>query len=245
MRTNLRVGTLALQFSAVSLRCRAERAQQWSTGQAQPESVARTSGFAGLSSEPSQSAPGYEGQVGSKPRFRYHRKKCRMELPVSSSCLTASDHRPGQQDRGRDRRCASHDRQQPGWRGQSRLAIPLAALATALSSMSGSRCGGSGRRIGAAVGRRSICYAVTGIVTAIVILVAADRVPAFNVEPFCRAVAMRAAPVGDKDVCLRQEQEATISSSGSGRSFRRRQILLRAADADWKRSDLHRVAHLL
>ena len=49
---------------------------------------------------------------------------------------------------------------------------------------------------------------VTGIVTAIVILVAADRVPAFNVEPFCRAVAMRAAPVGDKDVCLRQEQEA-------------------------------------
>src|SRR5258708_7749074 len=50
---------------------------------------------------------------------------------------------------------------------------------------------------------------VAGIVTAaIVILVAADRVPASNVEPFCRAVAIRAAPIGDKDICLRQEQEA-------------------------------------
>ncbi len=48
-----------------------------------------------------------------------------------------------------------------------------------------------------------------GIFTAIVVMVAAaDGVPAFNVEPFCRAVAMRAAPVGDTDVCLRQEREA-------------------------------------
>ena len=47
-----------------------------------------------------------------------------------------------------------------------------------------------------------------GIFTAVAILLAADSVPAFNVEPFCRAVAMRAAPVGDEDVCLRQEQEA-------------------------------------
>ena len=48
-----------------------------------------------------------------------------------------------------------------------------------------------------------------GIFTAIVVMVAAaDSVPAFNVEPFCHAVAMRAAPVGDKDVCLRQEREA-------------------------------------
>jgi hypothetical protein len=37
---------------------------------------------------------------------------------------------------------------------------------------------------------------------------AADGVPTFNVEPFCRAVASRAAPVGDADVCLRQEREA-------------------------------------
>ena len=87
---------------------------------------------------------------------------------------------------------------------------------------------------------------VAGIVTAaIVILVAADRVPAFNVEPFCRAVAMRAAPVGDKDVCLRQEQEARDQLVRQVDAVsRRRQILLRAADADWKRSDLHRVAHL-
>jgi hypothetical protein len=47
-----------------------------------------------------------------------------------------------------------------------------------------------------------------GVATAIVLLVAADSIPVFNVEPFCRAVATRAAPVGDKDVCLRQEHEA-------------------------------------
>jgi hypothetical protein len=48
-----------------------------------------------------------------------------------------------------------------------------------------------------------------GIFTAIVVMVAAaDSVPAFNVEPFCHAVAMRAAPVGDKGACLRQEREA-------------------------------------
>jgi hypothetical protein len=57
---------------------------------------------------------------------------------------------------------------------------------------------------------------VAGIVTAaIVILVAADRVPAFNVEPFCRAVAIRAAPIGDKDICLWQEQEAREQLVGS------------------------------
>jgi hypothetical protein len=37
---------------------------------------------------------------------------------------------------------------------------------------------------------------------------AADGVPTFNVEPFCREVAKRAAPVGDVNVCLRQEREA-------------------------------------
>jgi hypothetical protein len=43
---------------------------------------------------------------------------------------------------------------------------------------------------------------------AALLLVVADRVPTFNVEPFCRAVAQRAAPVADVDVCLRKEQEA-------------------------------------
>ena len=37
---------------------------------------------------------------------------------------------------------------------------------------------------------------------------AADGVPTFNVEPFCREVARRAAPVGDVNVCPRQEREA-------------------------------------
>jgi hypothetical protein len=37
---------------------------------------------------------------------------------------------------------------------------------------------------------------------------AADGVPTFNVEPFCRELAKRAAPVGDVNVCLRQEREA-------------------------------------
>jgi len=36
----------------------------------------------------------------------------------------------------------------------------------------------------------------------------ADSVPTFNVEPFCRAVASRAAPAGDKDICLVEEREA-------------------------------------
>jgi hypothetical protein len=35
-----------------------------------------------------------------------------------------------------------------------------------------------------------------------------DSVPTFNVEPFCREVASRAAPVGDKDICLEKEREA-------------------------------------
>jgi hypothetical protein len=40
------------------------------------------------------------------------------------------------------------------------------------------------------------------------VLVAADRLPTFNVEPFCRAVASRAAPAGDADICVRKEMEA-------------------------------------
>jgi hypothetical protein len=46
------------------------------------------------------------------------------------------------------------------------------------------------------------------LLTAAVILAAVDSVPSYNVEPFCRTVAMRAAPIGDADICLRQEQEA-------------------------------------
>jgi predicted nucleic acid-binding protein len=33
-------------------------------------------------------------------------------------------------------------------------------------------------------------------------------VPRFNVEPFCHALASRAAPAGDKDICLAEEREA-------------------------------------
>ncbi len=40
------------------------------------------------------------------------------------------------------------------------------------------------------------------------VLVAADRIPTFNVEPFCRVVASRAAPVGDASICMRKEMEA-------------------------------------
>lgn|SRR5262249_20087329 len=36
----------------------------------------------------------------------------------------------------------------------------------------------------------------------------ADSVPAFDIEPYCRAVAARAAPVGDADICIRQEGQA-------------------------------------
>jgi hypothetical protein len=45
-------------------------------------------------------------------------------------------------------------------------------------------------------------------IVALIILAAADPVPDFNVEPHCREVAARAAPVGDAAVCLRAEGEA-------------------------------------
>ena len=64
------------------------------------------------------------------------------------------------------------------------------------------------------------------------VLVAADRIPTFNVEPFCRAVASRAVPVGDASICVRKEMEA------------RNQLPLRAALDDRGRSDLYRAAHL-
>jgi len=37
---------------------------------------------------------------------------------------------------------------------------------------------------------------------------AADRVPVFDVEAHCRDVAMRAAPVGEAEICLRKERTA-------------------------------------
>jgi hypothetical protein len=40
------------------------------------------------------------------------------------------------------------------------------------------------------------------------VLVATDRVPSFNVEPGCRDVAVRAAPVGSMEACMRKEEEA-------------------------------------
>jgi hypothetical protein len=40
------------------------------------------------------------------------------------------------------------------------------------------------------------------------VLVAADRIPTFNVEPGCRDVAAKAAPVGSMEACMRNEQEA-------------------------------------
>jgi glucose/arabinose dehydrogenase len=40
------------------------------------------------------------------------------------------------------------------------------------------------------------------------ILLIADGVPTFDVEPFCRRVAAMARPVGDVEVCLQKEREA-------------------------------------
>jgi hypothetical protein len=36
----------------------------------------------------------------------------------------------------------------------------------------------------------------------------ADRPPIFNVEPGCRDIAARAAPIGSMEACMRKEQEA-------------------------------------
>jgi hypothetical protein len=46
------------------------------------------------------------------------------------------------------------------------------------------------------------------ILAVIVWVAAADAVPAFNIEPHCRAVAAKAEPVGDPAACIRLEQEA-------------------------------------
>jgi hypothetical protein len=39
-------------------------------------------------------------------------------------------------------------------------------------------------------------------------LAVADRVPTFNVEPICRDVASRAAPIGTMDTCMKTEEAA-------------------------------------
>jgi hypothetical protein len=49
---------------------------------------------------------------------------------------------------------------------------------------------------------------VNAVMVAGWVLLAADPLPNFSVEPFCRAVARRAAPVGDLDNCMRKEMEA-------------------------------------
>jgi hypothetical protein len=48
------------------------------------------------------------------------------------------------------------------------------------------------------------------LLTVIVSVAAADPVPAFNVEPHCRAVAANATPVGDPAACVKLEQEARV-----------------------------------
>jgi hypothetical protein len=57
------------------------------------------------------------------------------------------------------------------------------------------------------------------LVAAAVLLVA-DRIPAFDVEPFCRSVAQRAAPAADLEVWLRKEQEARQGLARHGRTSR-------------------------
>jgi hypothetical protein len=56
--------------------------------------------------------------------------------------------------------------------------------------------------------RVGVLTAVAATLVATAALAAADRVPAFNVEPICRDVARRAAPVGTMDTCMRNEQAA-------------------------------------
>jgi hypothetical protein len=46
------------------------------------------------------------------------------------------------------------------------------------------------------------------LLAAAVSLVAADRVPTFDVQTHCRDIAKRAAPFADADVCLRKERSA-------------------------------------
>jgi hypothetical protein len=51
------------------------------------------------------------------------------------------------------------------------------------------------------------------------ILLIADGVPTFDVDPFCRKVAAMARPVGDVEICLQKEREARDRWCSNGRSF--------------------------
>jgi hypothetical protein len=50
--------------------------------------------------------------------------------------------------------------------------------------------------------------AIETMLLAATMLLFADGVPTFNVEPHCRAVARLAEPIGDANVCVEKEQEA-------------------------------------
>jgi hypothetical protein len=43
---------------------------------------------------------------------------------------------------------------------------------------------------------------------ATLLVLAADKIPAFNIEPHCRALAEKTGFAQDRDVCLQQEQAA-------------------------------------
>ena len=47
----------------------------------------------------------------------------------------------------------------------------------------------------------------------------ADRIPDFNVEPHCREIAAKAAPVGDADACLADERAALNQLAGEWGQF--------------------------
>jgi hypothetical protein len=49
---------------------------------------------------------------------------------------------------------------------------------------------------------------VSTLLLATSVVLAADNIPAFNVEPHCRTIAVRTGVPQDRDVCLRQEQAA-------------------------------------
>jgi hypothetical protein len=49
---------------------------------------------------------------------------------------------------------------------------------------------------------------INGAVFATFFVLAADRIPAFNVEPHCRTIARRTGDSEDLRACLQQEQDA-------------------------------------
>jgi hypothetical protein len=74
------------------------------------------------------------------------------------------------------------------------------------------RYGGFGRRTRSATRRKATMFLPFDpqMLTVIALMAAADPVPAFNVEPHCRAVAAKAVPVGDPAACMKLEQEARV-----------------------------------